>query len=86
MELETLTRKWGNSIAIIIPSNIVAQGKLKENEMVSVTIEKKKPLLVKDVFGMLKGKINRPTQEIKDEMRQGWMSKSDREEEKTWRK
>ena len=86
MELETLTRKWGNSIAIIIPSNIVAQGKLKENEMVAVKIEKKKPLLVKDVFGMLKGKITRPTQEIKDDMRRGWLSADDRKKEEEWKR
>ena len=73
MELETLTRKWGNSIAIIIPSNIVAQGKLKENEMVAVKIEKKKAPGVKAgaLFGFLKG-WKRPTEEIIKEARKGW--------------
>ena len=71
MEIETTTRKWGNSLAIIIPSHIVAQGKLKENQRVAIKIEKKKPLLVKDVFGMLKG-WKRPTEEILKEARKGW--------------
>ena len=84
IEIETLTRKWGNSLAIIIPARVVEQEKLKENEKVAVKIEKKKSLLVKDVFGMLKGKFNRPTQEIKDEMRKGWLSASDREREEEW--
>ena len=73
MELETLTRKWGNSIAIIIPSNIVAQGKLKENEIVAVKIEKKRPKGVKAgvLFGFLKG-WKKPTGEIIKEARKGW--------------
>lgn len=86
MEIETITRKWGNSIAVVVPSRIVEQQKLKENQKVIFNIEVKKPLLVKDVFGLLKGKITRPTQEIKDEMRSGWLSASDRKKEEEWKK
>lgn len=71
MEIETLTRKWGNSIAVIIPSNIVEQEKIRENEKVTVKIEKKRPLKVKDVFGILKG-WKKPTEEIIKEARKGW--------------
>ncbi len=86
MEIEALTRKWGNSIAIIIPSRIVEQQKLEENEKIIVKFEKKRPLLVKDVFGMFKGKLTKPTQEIKNEMRAGWLSTSDRKREEEWKK
>jgi len=71
MELEAITRKWGNSIAIVVPSAIVEQQKLKENEKVSIRIERKKSLKVKDVFGMLKN-WKKPTEEIIKEARKGW--------------
>ena len=71
MEIETLTRKWGNSIAVIIPSRIVEQEKLKENEKVIVRIEKKKKVKVKDVFGLLSD-WKRPTEEILAEADKGW--------------
>jgi len=71
MEIEATTKKWGNSIAIIIPASIVEQQNLKENEKVAVKIEKKKPVKVKDVFGLLKG-WKRPTEEIIKEARKGW--------------
>jgi len=86
MEIETITRKWGNSLAVIIPSNVVAAEKLAEKQEVTVDIQVKRPLRVKDIFGMFKGKITRPTQEIKDEMRAGWMSSSVREEYEPWKR
>ena len=71
MEIETVTRKWGNSIAIIIPSSVVDQQKLKENERVAVKIEKKQAMKAKDVFGILKG-WKKPTEEIIKEAKKGW--------------
>jgi len=71
MELEVITRKWGNSIAVVIPSATVEQQKLKENEKVFIKIERKRQVKVKDVFGMLKG-WKRPTEEIIKEARKGW--------------
>ncbi len=71
MEIETLTRKWGNSIAVIIPSKIVEEQKLRENERVTVKIEKKRKLKVKDIFGVLK-EWKKPTEEIIKEARKGW--------------
>ncbi len=73
MEIETLTRKWGNSIAVIIPSRIVEQEKLKENQEIIVKFEKKKHGKVKAgaLFGFLKG-WKRPTDEILKEADKGW--------------
>ncbi|MEK6934005.1 MAG: AbrB/MazE/SpoVT family DNA-binding domain-containing protein [Nanoarchaeota archaeon] len=71
MEIETTTRKWGNSIAIIVPARIVEQQNLKENEKVSVKIEKRKRVKVKDVFGLLPN-WKRPTDEILAEADKGW--------------
>ncbi len=83
MEVRTKARRWGSSIAVILPKAFVDDRRINEND--EIIIEVKKHLLVKDVFGMLKGRIKRPTQEIKDEMRRGWLSASDREREKEWK-
>ena len=34
--LETKTKKWGNSLGVIIPSEVVVREKLKENEKVEL--------------------------------------------------
>lgn len=84
MEIETLTRKWGNSIAIIVPSRIAEQQKLRENERVIVKVERPR---VK--AGVLFGKFSKwrlTTQEMKDEVRRGWLSASDREREEEWKR
>lgn len=54
--------------------------KPKENEKISIKIERKKPVKVKDIFGMLKD-WKKPTEEIMKEARRGWLSASDRERE-----
>lgn len=69
MEIKTIARRWGNSIAVIIPKELVDERGIKENQ--EIQIEIKQPLLAKEVFGILR-KWKRPTQEIKDEMKKGW--------------
>ena len=69
MEVETKTRRWGSSIGVIIPKEIIDKQNIKENENIFISVKKK--LLVSDVFGALKG-WKRSTQEIKDELRKGW--------------
>lgn len=86
MELELTARKWGNSIAVVIPSSVVETEKIKENQKLTIDLKSRKPLLVKDVFGMFKGKITRSTQEIKDDMRAGWLSETDRKQEEEWKR
>jgi len=58
--IETKVKKWGNSLGIIIPSNTIEARNIKENDNVKV---------LQETFGMLKGKIKKPTQQIKDELR-----------------
>lgn len=71
MEIETTIRKWGNSIAVIIPARIAEQEKLNENEKVVIKVEKKKKVKVKDVFGLLPD-WKRSTEEILGEADKGW--------------
>ena len=73
MEIETLTRKWGNSIAVIIPAQIAEQEKIKENQEITIEFKKKRPEKIKAgaLFGFLKD-WKRPTNEILDEADKGW--------------
>ncbi len=79
VETEVKTRKWGSSIGVVLPKEIVDEVGIKPDE--TIRIDVRKPVKVKDVFGMFP-EWKRPTQEIKDEARAGWMSDSDLEEEK----
>ncbi|MEK6868981.1 MAG: AbrB/MazE/SpoVT family DNA-binding domain-containing protein [Nanoarchaeota archaeon] len=55
------TRKWGNSLGIIIPKGEVENLKLRENQTVIVEITKKENPL-KELFGF--AKLNKPTEEL----------------------
>ncbi len=83
-EIKAITRKWGNSIAVVIPTEIVNKENLKENIKVTITKQKKTPI-AGVLWGFGKGKFRKSTQQIKDEMRAGWLSNSDREREKKWK-
>ena len=74
VETEVKTRKWGSSIGLVLPKEVVDEVGIKPNE--KITIEVKKRPLAKEFFGLLKD-WKRPTQEIKDEARAGWMSHTD---------
>jgi hypothetical protein len=50
IELETMTRKWGNSVGILIGN------KIKPNKKVKVTIVEDKVATAGDLFGILKFK------------------------------
>ena len=67
-EIEAVTRKWGNSLGIAIPKEIVDKEHLHENQ--KVIIEIKKAADIQKLKGLIHFK--KPTQKIKDEMRAGW--------------
>ena len=68
IEIETTARKWGNSIGISLPRDVVERANIKPNKEVRVFIQEKKVDASK-FFGTLK--ITQPTQEILDEIREG---------------
>lgn len=68
-EIECIARKWGNSLGIIIPKEIVVEERLLEHEKLLIEIKKKH--LAKEFFGLLSG-WERPTDKIKEEMKKGW--------------
>ena len=83
VEIETKTRKWGSSIGLILPKSLVDEIGIKPNE--KITIEVKKRPLAKEFFGKFPN-WGKSTQEIKDEMRAGWMSATDILAEKKFKK
>ncbi len=60
------TRKWGSSLGVIIPKQVVKELKLRENEEIAIEITKKDNPL-KELFGS--GKFSKPTEQLLKEVR-----------------
>ncbi len=67
-EVECIAKRWGSSLGIVIPKDVVDDEHISENEKITVVIKKRH--LAKEFFGILPWK--RSAQQIKDEMREGW--------------
>ena len=68
MATEVILRKWGNSIGIILPKELIEKKNLREKDKILVEIVKEADLT--KVFGSLKRKIS--GQEFKNLARKGW--------------
>ncbi len=68
VRIETITRKWGNSLGITIPKNIIEKSHLRENQKIIVEINLMPD--IRSLRGILKTK--KSAQEFKDEMRKSW--------------
>jgi len=68
IECDTVTRKWGNSIGVTIPKDVLDKEHIKEDEKIKIIIIKPNQAL-KKTFGMLKGKWKKSTDEIKSDMK-----------------
>lgn len=62
-------KKWGNSLGILLPKQVVIEANLNENSEVEILILKKGPVLKKS-FGMLKGKTKESSQQMKERFRE----------------
>ena len=62
---KSITRKWGNSLGVVIPLDIIKEENLKENTEVILKIVKKSPF--EELFGSVK--FNRPVKEIVKELK-----------------
>ena len=67
--VETKAKKWGNSLGIIIPKDVIEQEHIRENSTVRLLLMRDSGRGLKETFGMLKGRLRKPTQQIKDELR-----------------
>ncbi len=68
MASEVVLRKWGNSLGVVLPKELVENKGLHEKEVILIEVVKEANL--KDVFGSLKRKMS--GQEFKDLVKQGW--------------
>ncbi len=67
-QIKTKVKKWGNSFGVIIPKEVIEKEKLKENNEIVITVQAKRFTTVGDIFGILKRKSKKSTQEIMDEI------------------
>ena len=74
MAIQVKTKKWGNSIGIIIPSETIERFNIRPEEEIIIEIEKKNNLL-EELFG--KAKLKKPTERIvkgvREELKSKWM-------------
>lgn len=68
VQIQVMTRKWGNSLGIALPKKLVDAKHLRENQQLIIQLK-----LVSDIK-QLKGlvKFKKSAQQLKDEMRKGW--------------
>ena len=66
MAITVTTKKWGNSIGVIIPKEVVEREGIKPEQQVSLEVKPMKNSLA-ELFG--KFKTDKPTQQIKDELK-----------------
>ena len=62
------TKKWGNSLGIRLPKDIVKENNIKPEEEITIQIGRKDVTKVKDIFGILKGKLKKPTNQLRKEI------------------
>jgi len=67
-QITTKVKKWGNSFGIILPKKIVNSEKIKEGIEINIIIQQKNKTKVKDIFGILKGKLNKDTKILMKEV------------------
>lgn len=67
-ETDVLAKKWGDSIAVILPREIVAKEKIRPLDRVHLIVHKEDTL--SNFFGRFKTK--KTPQELKNESRNSW--------------
>jgi len=74
MTVEVKTKKWGNSIGVIIPAKIVAQLNIKPEEKVHLSITKHSNVL-EELFGSLKSlkSAREILQEVREDLEGSWL-------------
>lgn len=61
-------KKWGNSFGVIIPKEIIYSENFKENEDIEFLIVKNSKKRFDELFGSLKGKFKKSTDEMMREI------------------
>ncbi len=73
MITKTTTKKWGNSLGVVLPRETVVDMNLKEGEIITIEITKKENPL-RESFGALKiGDPEKILKEVRKELEGKWM-------------
>jgi antitoxin component of MazEF toxin-antitoxin module len=67
-EMDAIARKWGDSLAVILPRDVVKAEGISVNDRVHIAVKKGYDL--SPIFGIWKTK--KTARELKDEARKGW--------------
>ncbi len=71
MELfEAIPKKWGNSLGITLPKNIVKEEHIKPMKKIKVLVMEETKQDLKTIFGTLK--LKKPTQQLMEEIDEGY--------------
>ena len=68
-QFEAVPKKWGNSLGITIPSEIIKEENIKPKKKITVLVMGDAKRL-KDMFGTLK--LKKPTQKVMEEIDEGY--------------
>ena len=69
-QFKAVPKKWGNSLGITIPSEVIKSENLKQNKEAIFLVLEDNREKIKKMFGTLK--IKKPTQQIMDEIDEGY--------------
>lgn len=74
MGIKVRTKKWGNSLGIIIPNSAVEKLGIKPEEEITIEIENRENVL-KEMFGTMKSKktAKQMINETRKELESKWM-------------
>ncbi|MBI1972179.1 MAG: AbrB/MazE/SpoVT family DNA-binding domain-containing protein [Candidatus Aenigmarchaeota archaeon] len=68
-ETQSTVKRWGSSLGVVIPSEVVKQKGLREGDTVVLEISKRNT--IREIFGSLKhNKLD--SQKIKNDLRREW--------------
>lgn len=67
--IETKLKRWGNSFGVVVPAEVIEKEKMRENEKLRLIVLKDSKKVLHETFGLLKGKLKKSAQEIKNELR-----------------
>lgn len=71
-QFEAIPKKWGNSIGITIPADVVENEKIKPEKKITILVIGNQKKKLREIFGTLQRK--KPTQQMMDEIDEGYDS------------
>lgn len=69
-QFQAIPKKWGNSLGITIPAEIIEQEHIQPKKKITVLVVGSPKKQLKQMFGTLK--LKKPTQQVMDEINEGY--------------